>query len=278
MISVATAVFTRGYQSDEDYKFLVDRNRALSTMFDFRSIQNIQVHHYIFHEGNITESQQEYILKYSGIPLIFISLQDVFIDKHKKVEELKIEPLPATKKFGFGYRFMCWFWAVGFRDYFKDFDYLFRVDEDVMIRHFDISAVLQRLSSLGYVVACLQNDSRPAVEGLNELVIEKYLSRDVFMPVEIDIPYTCFFGVSLNFLKELDFEFLESADVFKGIFGARWGDHVLWKICLNLNGVKLTDVVFKNIQYRHGSHSRLVNSQLDRILARASRIKMLMKG
>lgn len=278
MISIATAVFTRGYHSFEDYHLLIARNRAVSTVLDVKSIPNARCDHYIFHEGNITKSQQDYILDHSGIPLIFISLQKEFIDNYKKIEKMNIEPLVATKKFGFGYRFMCWFWSVGFRDYFKDFDYLFRVDEDVILQHFDISLVLQRLNTGGYVVACVQDDSTSAVEGLNELVLEKYPSRGVSIPVEINIPYTCFFGFSLKFLKDLDLDFLESADVFKGVFAARWGDHVLWKICFNLNGLRVTDSVFKEIQYKHGSHSRLVNSRLDRMLAGISRVKMFIKG
>src|SRR5688572_18984280 len=100
------ACLTRGYTELEQYNALVQRNKAIAEHIN-KGRKTVLV---IFHEGNITDEQMNYITAHSeGQIVSFKNISDVWIG---------------------GYEGMCRFYTYDFWNYFNDDDLVLRIDED----------------------------------------------------------------------------------------------------------------------------------------------------
>ena len=71
-------VLTKGYKNEKDYNMLIKRNKyILENVYTICNYPDI----IIFHEGNITNTQQDYIQKQTpDLPLKFIIVKLIIID------------------------------------------------------------------------------------------------------------------------------------------------------------------------------------------------------
>ena len=94
------AVLTRGYNDISMYSKLIRRNKAIQENLTDKTTDML-----IFHEGNITDEHQVYIVKETpDLNLIFINVNNGMAFKPEKST---IEFHPDTSFFKIGYRHMC---------------------------------------------------------------------------------------------------------------------------------------------------------------------------
>lgn len=140
---VAIICLTRGYEDVRDYNMLIQRNIAIYNHINIgRGWWPWPL--LIFHEGNIELAHQEYIRARSGAqPLFFIDVASEFTKPAGFDEEKELD-----KRWPWGYKCMCRFFAGSFRHYVRDFDYTIRIDEDCILSRWPSAAALGRPGAL----------------------------------------------------------------------------------------------------------------------------------
>ena len=121
----AIVVLTKGYNHLSKYKDIINRNRYISVNFYKKLTNPTNYDIIIFHEGNITISQQKYIQSQSPkIPLIFKTIN--FINNNSICS--MCPPNNVSNKYNIGYKNMCFFWSIRFLKYLSDYEYVIRID------------------------------------------------------------------------------------------------------------------------------------------------------
>jgi hypothetical protein len=123
----AIVLLTRGYSNVDGYFRLIQRNNHIYENFN-KKLQK-QYPLIIFHEGNITEDHQKFIItngKNEDVRFVDISL-------HFRWPEYCNPSLIRDNGFSHGYRIMCAFNCLHIWNYCTEFDYIFRIDEDTLI-------------------------------------------------------------------------------------------------------------------------------------------------
>jgi len=217
-----------------------------------------------FHEGNISESHQNYIQNATpDLKMKFIDISDIAFKPEKKdircgIKELQHIPL--------GYKHMCSFWFVEFLEVVKEYDKLVRIDEDCFI-NFMIDDLFLYLDKYTFITGILSEDEEVVTRGLNEFslnFINKYKHMVTFKTESNRSPggpYTNVFCISLENIRKNDAFQLYRDEIDKSnmIYERRWGDLPLWG--------EVIEYIFGNdqlnidgrIKYFHGSHGRVVN-------------------
>ena len=260
---VAVCVLSRGYFFKRNYKQLINRNNSIIERIAKKN--NTQFDILIFHEGNISDSDKNYINKKSPDCIInYISLKQFFNKKHTIKKSSICWETPSSKKFGFGYKCMCQFWFSEFLKYTTEYKYVIRIDEDCEVIEFPLDFLIDELrnGAAKYVTPRIYGfDSTEVTVGMRELCLEYVEEREMKRPAAFDQnPYTNVFLMDADYFRgnEVFISFTRKVNECGCIYINRWGDLPLWGCILSMMGDKIL-AVNNNIKYFHGSHSETVN-------------------
>jgi hypothetical protein len=267
---IATATLTRAYglTSLLRYRFLVRRNRSIVRVLLSRS-EGIRFDHWVFHEGNLRPLARIGIRIASWpLRLKFVDLEEFFnnFKKERAPETLKRCPeTPLSSRFSIGYRAMCAFWTNEFLAYLGDYDVVFRIDEDCVLKSLDFDTVFKPLieGSVDYCAGTAFGLDAPDVtRGFEQFVIEWHeRNPETRAPTFDHNPYTNLFLLRPQALRSNPgaINFLSHVRSSGCILSNRWGDHVIWGSVLSMYGETIKSNLDAEISYFHGSHSAMVS-------------------
>ena len=251
------AVLTRGYDDISGYNDLIKRNNAI-----YENLKNYDIDILIFHEGNILDTHQEYIInKTSQLRIKFI---DIKKDNIAFKEEKKDIPLQIPVNWPLGYRHMCSFWFIDFWNFVEEYDYLLRIDEDCFI-NFNIDDLFKLMNTYYFVYGHYEDDKKYVTIGLNDFTLNflKNEKKDkIYESRNASGPYTNVFLLNIRELREneLLMKYIKEVELSNKIYSHRWGDLPLWGEVIHYlfenNLAKLID-----IKYYHGRHNKNINSE-----------------
>jgi len=275
----AIVVLTRGYKKINHYKKLITRNISI---YNHIFIQhNINFNKYdiiIFHEGNITNEQQEFIQSFTPkMKLIFQDIKktkpyNAFDNSKNKINQKLCPPTKLSNSFTLGYKHMCHFWAIDYLNYLKNYKYIIRIDEDCYLLQFNQKILKNMNENEIYFYSCgwsknwKRSDTKEVVIGLKQTV-EEFIKQNNLETkkdfLDIKCPYTNFMIIDIEYFNnnKLYNKYLKHIDSTSGIYSNRWGDLPIWGIFLSLflNKNKYHNTNFlKGIQYIHSSHGNSV--------------------
>ena len=245
-MKIVVAALIRGYPEKSGYKNLIKRNKYIYKNITSKVKQQVDL--ILFHEGNITLDHQNYINNKSPDKYTFL---DVSRDFYYKKEIL--ENIPDLERFSIGYRLMCKFNFFHIWSYLDNYDYLIRIDEDVLIKKFDIDFFKNIEPSFIFGTANLTNETHSYTNKSLPNELQKIFNTDNQSFYNHKFPYTNFYVTKLDFWKndELKSTLRIIAEHNKQILD-RWGD--LPVIGCILNNMKVNITLLKNIRYTHLSH------------------------
>jgi hypothetical protein len=253
----AVVVLARGFDETQEYDPLIQRNRSIAELFYAPQKNKASYDIIIFHEGNIAPHHREYLQSQTPhMPLEFREVQFIYPDLVSNAHTT-CEYTEATTDFTMGYRNMCRFWSVLFLDHLKDYAYIFRIDDDCVLRNVDPN-VMQRYSGEkdGTVFSSpmfMGPDVDAFVVGLHEL-IQKHVPNE--LPVRVRNPYTNVMIVDVAYFRaRTDIRAcLREIDASNCIFINRWGDLPIWGWILAgfVDANRVSEDL--TIRYYHGSH------------------------
>ncbi len=269
MRKIAIAVLTKGYENNDSYSMLIKRNNYIYDNIISKS--SLEFDNVIFHEGNITPEQQDYISTNSKCKLIFRNVKEhgpAFDDSKNLVNTELCPPTELSATFPLGYKHMCHFWSIDFFNYLLDYQYVIRIDEDCFVDRIDISTISNIVDTnikFAVPLICDSLDHPHVIMGLDKLLAEYLKKNNIQSPVEysdIRSPNTNFMVIDLDFFRnhKIVQGFLSEIDSCHGIYSNRWGDAPIWGIILYaLSGVDFYEL--SDTGYLHGSHNHYVNPE-----------------
>ena len=250
-MKVAIIALTRGYPNNRSsYDSLIKRNKAIYS--NLNSLRNIPADMILFHEGNISIEDQEFInSKYPGT-LIF---KDV--SKYFKSQNLKLE---GEEKFTLGYRQMCRFNMFHIWDEVSNYDYVFRIDEDIEV--LDVNPnIFEYLkeNKITYMTGRYTKD----IHRLTNKTLPYFLLKNTDLNVKKIYnhrnPYTNLYISSVKFWKTEDVQsYLKTIALTDEQIIYRWGDHTVQGLILNYKNVRIN--LFPKLVYKHPSHSLIIKN------------------
>jgi hypothetical protein len=247
-------VLTRGYHDFASYDKLIKRNQCISNCLLDKTTDIL-----IFHEGNITNEQQEYIKEKT--PELLISFINVNNGMAFRPEKENIQPqYYDIHTMRIGYRHMCHFWFVDFWDFVSDYELLIRIDEDCFIDD-DIDFMFELLERYSFLCGRYANDCTHVTVGLNEFTLE-FLKRHRNIDAKERYPcgpYTNVFAINLNIKHNDIFQrYITEIDLSQEIYIHRWGDLPLWgEVIEYIFGPESAYISY--IKYYHESHDMEIN-------------------
>ena len=244
----AICLLTRGYPHIDQYDMLVRRNRSIQKKLHNKSIPVI-----IFHEGNITSEQEEYIK--AQTPSLNIVFRAIEFDHTR--ENVNVDQ--NTNMFNMGYRHMCSFWFVDMwhNEILKDFDYILRIDEDCEMRT-NIDRIFRQLTNSNQyyaICASMDGDADYVTRYMNETTLSFMNNKNALPHKEPGGPMTQMTGFNMKRLRNEPMlqKYIKHIHDTRMIYINRWGDHSLWgEVFFYILPNRLK--VDKSIKYFHGSH------------------------
>ena len=258
---VAIICLTRGYEDVRAYDMLIQRNIAIYNHI------NIGRRWWpwpllIFHEGNIEPPHQEYIRARSGSQqLFFIDIANEFAKPAGFEDDKELD-----KRWPWGYKCMCRFFAGRFRHYVPDFDYTIRIDEDCILRSWP-----QGAAALGRPGALIQypylsdethdftNDLLPKITR-NYITCRGLVEKDFY---NHKFPYTNVWIMSARiFDKPHVTEFLDFLEACNFSLYYRIGDLPILGVVMNqfLEEAAGEHCLLEGCEYYHASHDQVIGS------------------
>jgi hypothetical protein len=258
----AITILTRGYEDNEKYLSLINRNKAIE-----KNLINKMTDILIFHEGNISEKQQLYIKKQT--PKLNIIFTDISEYAFKKEHEKHKWYEPTNKKeWQIGYRHMCHFWFIDFLKYCENYDYIIRIDEDCFI-DFNIDEIFVLIKNKIIIAGFEEIDDPKVTFGLNNYTLEFLKQNNItnVNPKKPSGPYTNIFAVNLIKVRNhnLILKYMEYIDNSNNIYIYRWGDLPLWGEVLYYMCKPEEYLITEKIKYFHGSLVKYVNGSSSNI-------------
>lgn len=268
--TLATAVLTRGYslKSFLKYRFIIRRNWSLSRVL-LSERGRVKFDHFVFHEGNIGSIAQVAISVASWpLRLKFVSVEPFFEAFKQERNPAYSQRCPETElsaQFSVEYRAMCAFWTDEFLSYLRDYDVIFRIDEDCVLNRVNFETVVAPLveGSLDYCAGMAFGlDSEDVTRGLVAFVAQWHDQHPgTSKPVLNRNPYTNLFLLAPRAVKSNPeaLDFLESVRRSGCILNNRWGDHVIWGALLSMYRDTMRSDLEADVSYFHGSHASQVS-------------------
>ena len=271
MKKVAISVLTKGYGNNNQYDTLITRNNLIYDNIIIKS--TLQFDMVIFHEGNITTEQQEYISKNSKATLLFRDVKQcaskAAFDDSKNIYNMELcPPNELSERFPVGYKHMCHFWSIDVFEYLSEYQYTIRIDEDCYVDRVDptvFESVIEQEIKFAVPLICTVLDDPNVIIGLEQLLNRFAKDNNITLPVayaDIKAPNTNFMMLDLDFFRqhEVTQKFLQEIEKSHGIYSNRWGDAPIWGIILYaLAGIDFYEL--SDTGYLHGSHNHYVNPQ-----------------
>lgn len=267
--TIATAILTRGYplKSFLDYRFVIRRNRSIIRNLVAHS-SRAKIDHFVFHEGNVGLLAR-IAIGVASLPLRlrFVNLGEFFAEFRQERNPENVEKCPETElslKFSVEYRAMCAFWINEFLDYLGDYDVVFRLDEDCVLKSLNYATVLQPLidAEVDYCTGMVFGFDAPGVtRGLEGFVTEWHEEHPSTRRPKLDRnPYTNVFLLRPKALESNPeaLSFLKHVRASGCVLNNRWGDHVIWGALLSMYGETIKSNLSADVSYFHGSHGTMV--------------------
>jgi len=270
MKKIAICTLTRGYENKLLYHMLISRNISISKFLT--KIDKSEYDFIILHEGNISDDDKVYISsKTPSLDIKFWDINEVLPKTAFNVNKIKINeelcpPNNLSSGFHLGYNHMCQFWSIEFLKYFKDYNFMVRIDEDCIVKNLDFSIIdYMQNENIDFISPNFQDQDEPQViVGLEKLRLEyikKNNIKDYTDFKNIKCPYTNFMIVNIHKINQNSkiYEFLKMVDECGCIYSNRWGDLPIWGVILDTIMNKESYKEMKNIKYFHISHNKEIN-------------------
>ena len=269
MKKIAISVLTKGYPDYKSYDTLISRNNLIYNNIILKSTMSYDM--VIFHEGNITDDQQQYVQSKTKYPLLFRNVkkyanQSAFNDSRNQINNELCPPTELSTTFPLGYKHMCHFWSIDFYEYLSDYRYVLRIDEDCFVDRIDpkvLEDVVSQEVKFAVPLICDSLDHPHVIVGLDNLLFSFLKENQLELPIsynEIRSPNTNFMILDMDYFRnnQLVQGFLSEIDRCHGIYSNRWGDAPIWGIILYaLAGTDFYEM--SDVGYLHGSHNHYVN-------------------
>jgi hypothetical protein len=244
---IATFALTRGYHgfSKVRYIFVIRRNRALRRIFD-----SSMVDHILFHEGNISSRDQSILGFLSGLKILFVSIEKTFVVYPGQMS-------PQGSQRDIGYRLMCRFQYFDLWSFLKDYDYVYRVDEDCLVT--SLPSISDEVLLLTGALSAETHDAT------NGSLVSLLQTKNLESYYDHLFPYTNCYLTKVSFWLRSDVrEFLFDVASHNQALVNRWGDLPVMGVALKAyGGWSAKESVSSDFDYRHLSHnSRVYQGQI----------------
>lgn len=251
-MNCAIVALVRGYENLENYNDLINRNNSIFKAINSKLDSKFPM--ILFHEGNINLKHQEYINEKSLDKIRFINIEKEF-QYDKKILAHAVD----LDRFSIGYRLMCRFNFFGIWNYLKDFEYIFRIDEDIIVNKFDISNLdkIQSENKIFSTISKSKESHTPTNETLPILLKNVFNTKNTGF-YNHKFPYTNFYISKTDFWLESNVKENLKKLVSDQQLIYRWGDLPI--IGSFLNYYRKEIFILKNSSYFHESHDLLVSS------------------
>ena len=248
-MKAAIVALTRGYPKNRSlYDNLLKRNEYIYQ--NINSLRSSPLDLILFHEGNISIDDQNYINSHSSQNIKFKDVSKYFV-----IPDLKLE---GEKKFSLGYRLMCRFNMYHIWEEVKEYSHILRVDEDIEILKFDPYVFeLMNKKNITYMTGRFTKDIHRLTNSTLPEFIIKNTDMNVHKIYNHKNPYTNVFATSVNFWRSKEVnQLLKKISLSDQQLINRWGDHTVHGLMLNHMRKKI--YLFTKLEYKHISHSSLI--------------------
>ncbi len=251
-LKIAIAALVRGYDNLDSYHELILRNNHISQNIETKN--NHEYKYILFHEGNIVDGHQKFIQDNTDFKINFIDVSRCF-NISKELENSAIQEKGRKYKSDKGYRLMCRFNSYYIWSYLKDFDYLFRIDEDCLIQKFDKNQF--DIMFKDDITFCFSKYSIETHKYTN-LYLPDYLKKNLNTKrkniYNHKFPYTNVYISNVSFWLDPELnKALKKTSLSNEQFTYRWGDLPILGSFLNFYEPKTS--FFNYLTYKHLSHS-----------------------
>ena len=249
-MKTAIIALTRGYPNDRSlYSDLIKRNDSIfSKINKYRRTPSDII---LFHEGNISVDDQEYINSHSKNLIKFVD-----VSKYFKKNELTLK----DRQFNLGYRQMCRFNMYYIWNEVAEYDYILRIDEDIEIINID-PYIFEYMESKK--IKFLTGRFSKEIHKITNQTLPNFLIKNTKLNVKKiynhRFPYTNLYATSVSFWNKKNIQkIIKTIALNDDQIINRWGDiPVLGIILNNFNGgFKL----FRKLEYRHISHDLTIKN------------------
>lgn len=216
----------------------------------------------IFHEGNLIEEHQKFIVQKS---LIIPRIKFVEIKDFKTIDKKIHSRLEDKGTYNSGYASMCKFWFSSFINYLDDYDYVIRIDDDCIVDS-NVDQVFEELESK-YIVAP-QFSEETHRKGLVDF-IQHFLMENNLVIENGDLgesfngPYTNYCGYNLSKIRNnpIIMNYIQQINDSENIYINSWQDVSLWGSIMKCFLTEDDYKELKNVSYFHLSHLNYPNGR-----------------
>ena len=237
----------RGHTDLKKYDDVIKRNSLIHKNFNIRYNYPLL----IFHEGNINESHQKYIIDKSegGENIKFINISEVWI-------------LPGTggearthpRYGGFGFNKMCRFYSYEIYKYLEGYDYAMRLDDDSFIESEINYDIFEDMHKNGYDYGYIRRKidwHKKTIDTFGKFC-KNYLKKNVNPGNNF---YNNFHISRVNFWNNPEIkEFFNAIEKTGNIRTCRWGDSCIQAACVKFWSTREKIKEYSDFIYTHGSH------------------------
>ncbi len=226
------ACLTRGYPELSQYQHLINRNKAIRQFIN-KDLKTVLT---IFHEGNITDEQMNYITNESeGQILSFIDISSFWAG---------------------GYEGMCRFYTYDFWSFFKHEDVVLRIDEDCQVIKCDVDP-FSLLGDNVYLRSVYWAESHSETNATLPGFIQKLTGADSAEFYNGKFPYTNVGLAKISFFQELQ-PLIKRIALDPLQLANRWGDLPVLGSLLNIYAKGKVGSL-TGMSYTHSSHNVTIN-------------------
>ena len=236
----------RGHKDMKKYDSVIKRNTLIHNNFNCRYNYPLV----IFHEGNIDETQQKYIIEKSlgGENIQFIDIsEDWTMDMTGGMKD------PWKNCAGFNK--MCRFYSYPVYKYLWEYDYAMRLDDDSFIETEIKYDIFEDMHKNGYDYGYIRRKKDIHTNTIKTLEpwCKKYFKKNV-KPTENF--YNNFHISRINFWKNPEIkEFFNAIEKTGNIRKYRWGDSSIQAACVKYWSSREKIKEYSDFVYRHQSHN-----------------------
>jgi len=257
----AILCLTKGYKGRRGYKKLIKRTLSI-----FKQNWAHNYDHIIFHEGNITIDDQQYIkdnLTSNADYIKFISIAHMF-QQGKLLTKYARNKLCrrnfTSNRYSYGYKTMCYFWFVGFLRYCQSYSNILRIDEDCFLEPNQEDPAISVKNAVFASPFTQGMDNSNLIIGMKKL-FTSFIGKSVNKWVS---PYTNVMWINIKWASQPIIQKIQKTVVDSNcIFINRWGDLPLWGITLHILGKKIYPL---RLDYYHESHHSIISGNKKRDL------------
>lgn len=235
----------RGHKDLKKYDDVIKRNNLIHVNFNNRYNYPL----IIFHEGNIDENQQKYILEKSygkeNISFVDISEDWNVLDMTNGMKD-------PWKKCG-GFNKMCRFYSYPVYKYLKQYDYAMRLDDDSFIETEIKYDIFEDMHKNGYDYGFIRRKKdihKPTIQTFVPFC-KNYFNKELY---PIQNFYNNFHTTRIKFWENPEIkDFFDAVEKTDNIKLKRWGDSNIQAVCVKNWSSQEKIKQYDDFVYTHGS-------------------------